>query len=101
MDGTCRRRRQATHVANELGNRVTDYRPWYHIVRRLRPTIVFWATLIVCLIILNWRQVLATGRLPDSHIGFDAFIAILYVIAPILTLIVIAVLYLDRSWNWL
>src|SRR5438105_496749 len=76
-------------------------KPWYSLILRLRPSRVLWTAMIAFLVVLNWRYVLLMGKLPDAKLGFDSFIAMIYLLVPFVLVLIAAVIYLDKAWDWL
>ena len=91
---------KATHVADELGRRVSELRPWHSLLRRLRPTLVLWAVFICYLIVSKWHQLLKTGRLSEAQFGFGTFVDVTYLMAPVLVIVLVAGIALEKVWDW-
>jgi hypothetical protein len=92
---------KVTHVANEVSRQLAELRPAYWLLTKLRPSIALWAALIIYLVVMNWAYVLATGKLIESPVGTGGLISLIYILIPVMLILVAAVLYLDKAWDWL
>jgi hypothetical protein len=92
---------KVSHVASEINRQLAEYKPWYWLLLKLRPSIILWVALISYLVVVNWRYVLLTGKLVDAKIGFDGFISMIYLLIPVMLVLIPAVIYLDKAWDWL
>jgi hypothetical protein len=91
--------KRALKIADELGKRFDDCKPWYSFLTRVTPTFLIAALSFVWATLGLWQIVIKTGRIPRSP--DISVLYVLYLAVPIVIIYSILVMYADRGWKWM